>query len=477
VKENKPVGTVVGAFQATDNNGDHLRFRLLSNLQSEGEQPFVLDTNGTLRTATVFDFETDDQNYTIRVRAIDEYNASIQKPFLVTIVNVVEDNDGDGEEDHYDPDDDNDGFSDEEELAYGSDPRDASSVVNQPPSDLLMDGGEVAENQEIGKLVARFIGVDADEEDTLRYKLIGQENNSSLPFRLSPAGNLKTTRVLDYETDDHNYSITVRVTDDLNTSFQKEFIIHLTNVVEDMDGDGIEDTYDEDRDGDGFSNEKEVAEGTDPDDVYSLINLPILKTSGGYLDTNGSIVLSGQLLADGEGSIEDFGFVLSSRIQLSSPTEYDFWIRAGEGAPELFRLRVQDIPFEHVFYFRAWARNAAGYGLGPVKKVILKSEPGIWWGNALELKGGWMQSPWLGTFRPYDKGWLYHARLGWLYFKEAPEESVWLWHQDNGWLWTKEGVWPYLWSNNSSGWIYIYPGELGKPVFLYDQSTGLNHKL
>ena len=35
---------------------------------------------------------------------------------------MVEDLDGDGKEDHYDLDDDNDGFSDEEE-SYPSDPR------------------------------------------------------------------------------------------------------------------------------------------------------------------------------------------------------------------------------------------------------------------------------------------------------------------------------------------------------------------
>ena len=38
--------------------------------------------------------------------------------------------DGDGEEDHYDLDDDGDGFSDEEEITYPSDPRDPNSLAN-----------------------------------------------------------------------------------------------------------------------------------------------------------------------------------------------------------------------------------------------------------------------------------------------------------------------------------------------------------
>ena len=33
----------------------------------------------------------------------------------------------------------------------------------------------------------------------------------------------------------------------------KDFLIPITNVVEDLDGDGTEDAYDSDRDGDGIA--------------------------------------------------------------------------------------------------------------------------------------------------------------------------------------------------------------------------------
>jgi len=429
-----------------------------------------MDANGTLRTAKVFDFETDDRNYTIQVRAIDEYNASVQRPFLVKIVNVVEDNDGDGKEDHYDPDDDNDGFSDEEEIAYGSDPRDANSVVNHPPSDLLIEGGSVAENQEASTVTARFVGVDADEGDTLRYKLIGQGNNSSLPFQLSPAGILKTARVLDYETDDHNYTITVRVTDDLNTSFQREFMIRLTNVVEDMDGDGTEDAYDEDRDGDGFTNEDELKEGTDPKDKYSYSNKPILKTREAVLNEDGSIGLSGRVFADGNGKITDFGFVLSSGISLDRKKSNVLWIR-GVGEPEDFTLKLTQSPYQPFLYIRAWAKNIAGYGIGAVRKVRIPEAPKPWWGEVQERAGGWKTSDWFGNFISYEKGWLYHARLGWLYSSAASEGSVWLWKQNFGWLWTKEDAWPYLWSHQSGGWLYLYPGKVEETPRFYDYSS------
>jgi hypothetical protein len=110
--------------------------------------------------------------------------------------------------------------------------------------------------------------------------------------------------------------------------------------------------------------------------------------------------------------------------------------------------------------------------LGPVKKVVFEQEPAMWWSTTEELSGGWKNSSWFGIFRSYEGGWLYHARLGWLYAEGTEEASVWLWQEESGWLWTKEGVWPYLWSNNTSGWLYLYPGEPGDEVKFYDASIG-----
>jgi len=469
IQENEPVGTLVGRFRAVDPNGNRIYYKLIGEEGNQTNDLFALDVNGTLRSAKVFDFETDEHNITVLVSVTDEYNASISKPFLVSLDNVVEDNDQDGVEDHFDSDDDNDGFTDEEELAFGSDPLDANSVVNQPPSDILIEGGEVVENQEVGTLVARFSGVDADDDDMLRYKLSGQENNSSLPFRLSPAGILKTSRVLDYEADDHNYTISVRVTDDLNTSFQKQFIIHLTNIVEDIDGDGVEDTYDEDQDGDKYSNDVEIEQGTDPKDPHFYPNKPILKTDIGVLNEDGSIDLSGGIVEDGNGKITDFGFVLSSGISLDRKKSNVLWIKGG-GEPEGFILKLTQSPYQPLLYIRAWAKNIAGYGIGPVRKVRIPEAPKSWWGEVQERPGGWKTSDWFGNFINYERGWLYHARLGWLYSSSTEEEGVWLWREENGWLWTKQDVWPYLWSHHSGHWLYLYPGKFGGSPKFYDYS-------
>ena len=53
--------------------------------------------------------------------------------FFNTLLNIIEDFDGDSLEDFYDLDDDNDGFPDHYEMGYGSNPKDANSTANLPP--------------------------------------------------------------------------------------------------------------------------------------------------------------------------------------------------------------------------------------------------------------------------------------------------------------------------------------------------------
>ncbi len=336
---------------------------------------------------------------------------------------------------------------------------------NEEPNELILSSNTILENQPIGTIVGEFNATDP-EGGAITYHLVNGDNNNSL-FTLETNGTLETATVFDYETNASTYTITVQAKDELNATTVKNFTVHLLNDVEDIDGDEIEDFYDDDIDGDGFSNQTELAEGTDPRDPYSSPMLPILKTISGYLDENGSIILRGQVEANGEAKISDFGFVLSPSISLRRNNAEDIWIR-GEGRPTQFTLKVEKSPFEGDLYFRAWAKNAAGYGVGPVKKVIFAEEPSAWWGTTEELSSGWKNSSWLGIFRAYDGGWLYHARLGWLFSREAPEQSVWLWKEKDGWLWTKSELWPYLWSQNTADWLYLLPGKAGEPSKFYD---------
>ena len=209
---------------------------------------------------------------------MDEANASVEGNFTVSLLNVVEDLDGDGVEDFYDSDDDGDGYSDAEEVAYGSDPRDAASVANVQPVGLSAVGGlQIMENQSVGTLVGVLSATDADTNDLLRYELLGGEGDSGNHwFVLDANGSLYSSTIFDYETNASQYAIRARALDEANASVEGNFTVSLLNVVEDLDGDSVEDFYDSDDDGDGYSDAEEVAYGSDPRDAASVANANLL---------------------------------------------------------------------------------------------------------------------------------------------------------------------------------------------------------
>ena len=172
---------------------------------------------------------------------------------------------------------------------------------------------------------------------------------------------------------------------------------------------------------------------------------------------------------DGGGKIFDFGFVFSSRITLDPEKSEVYWIR-GTGSSAEFSLSVDAHPFSDSYYFRAWARNAAGYGISSVRKIIVEEEPQLWWGNITEYDGGWMSSDWFGTFRYYEKGWMFHSELGWLFTSPDQKDGVWIWTAAHNWLWTQAGIWPYLFKNDTLDWLYYTSRENGNGIF-YDFSS------
>ena len=64
---------------------------------------------------------------------------------------------------------------------------------------------------------------------------------------------------------------------------EKELVVSLSNVVEDIDEDGTEDAVDPDADGDGMINEVELDNGSDPYDAQSKNQLPTGISASGAL--------------------------------------------------------------------------------------------------------------------------------------------------------------------------------------------------
>ena len=109
----------------------------------------------------------------------------------------------------------------------------------------------------------------------------------------------------------------------------KNFSIVLSNVVEDLDGDGIEDHNDTDADGDGVSNLLEYLGRSDPMDVNSTNRRPS--------DINASVSLSveenasiGTIIAEFNATDLDPNSSISFAFSPSFPSAYSpkLWLDA-----------------------------------------------------------------------------------------------------------------------------------------------------
>jgi hypothetical protein len=95
VAEGRPAGDLVATVRATDpddvNGTGAYEFDFVDGNGSAGNAFFALDGNGTLRTATVLDYESN-ASHAIRIRVMDDRNASMEKSFVIEVINLPEQN-------------------------------------------------------------------------------------------------------------------------------------------------------------------------------------------------------------------------------------------------------------------------------------------------------------------------------------------------------------------------------------------------
>jgi len=93
VAEGRPVGdlvAIVGISDPDDVNGTgNYAYALVDGNGSSGNDSFTLDENGTLRTAQALDHESN-ASQAIRIRVTDEHNASMEKSFVIEIIDLPE---------------------------------------------------------------------------------------------------------------------------------------------------------------------------------------------------------------------------------------------------------------------------------------------------------------------------------------------------------------------------------------------------
>jgi hypothetical protein len=88
VEENATVGTIVGDFNATDDDVNAtLAFSLVDGDESIDNSFFTIDANGTLSTAAALDYEVK-AILKIRLRVTDNHNAIYEEAFVVNVTDV-----------------------------------------------------------------------------------------------------------------------------------------------------------------------------------------------------------------------------------------------------------------------------------------------------------------------------------------------------------------------------------------------------
>ena len=75
-------------------------------------------------------------------------------------------------------------------------------------------------------------------------------------------------------------------------------------------------------------------------------------------------------------------------------------------------------------------------------------------GNTQALGNDWFLSTWFGNFFGRSEGWSYHLNHGWLYVTGSDESGFWLHDQNLGWLYTGKSLYPFLYRNSTSNWLY-----------------------
>ena len=184
-------------------------------------------------------------------------------------ITVQRDTDGDGTPDVTDTDDDGDGYTDAEETAKGSDPKDANSIpsigINPIADQTVVEGNPITE-----------IAVTTDTPNaTVTVKdLPTGVTYSNGKINGTPAvtnwGSNEETR---------EFTVTVEAKDATGRTTTKTFKI---TVQRDTDRDGTPDVTDTDDDGDGYTDAEEIAKGSNPKNANSrpaAVITPVLPTT------------------------------------------------------------------------------------------------------------------------------------------------------------------------------------------------------
>ena len=400
------------------------------------------------------------------------------------------------------------------------------AVPNAYPVIISLDGNASATVYLAENLTgaADVNATDADG-DPLSYSITGGADQSKFDLNAS-TGVLVFKSAPDFEVpaDDgsnNTYEVTVRVSDGSLADLQTITIV-ISNVFEDLDGDGIEDHLDTDDDGDGLSDDRERELGTDPrnpdtdGEGLSDGNETLLGTDPTNPDTDGDGFTDKEEVDAGSDPLKGYsipGAVVPSGQTLQGVTaNYELIkmgvsladaiaIAASKGGTVLDFSALNDRTTINAFLSansvestlngrktlwsgeqgRAFSHeNDSFYDVSVLEKLNFVIVYGTPFNprtpviqNATHLNMNWFESSWLGVFWQSSVTWIYHKDMGWLYVAGNPSDGIWFWwHPEGGWQWTSSAVYPFMWSHYEQDWLYLDKRTGNDPrIYSYKQKS------
>ena len=428
--ENAPKDTVVGHLNAQDDNQDASHVFSLVYPSDD----FSVSGLGLVVSKKVFDYESKN-SFTLTVKATNQYGKSLEQDIKIEVIDVKEDFDQDGLEDHLDPDDDNDGFTDLQESKLGNNPFNRDDFPQFPPSGILISTNAVEENKPIGSVIGYLEASGSNIGVSHVFELISNSSDF-LPITVDKNGSVVVSNLIDYEYETE-ISFKVRATNEFGLYLDEEFVIDIIDIDE--------------------------------------VQKAIPRTSHASSQSDSKFELHGELISDGNSLAVETGFLVGTSMKLTLNDADTFQVVAEHDSENGKFSYILNHQTGGKFFFRSYASNEKGLVLGSIKSFMADEhfnsdaeQYGIWSGF-LDSNNGWLTSDWFGALKIYPNGWVFHHELGWL-FTSKVEHGVWIWREQNGWVWTGSGIFPFFYNNQSKNWLYYYAGEDGNGYF-YDYYT------
>lgn len=185
IAENLPVSSKVCDINTIDQDANDAFLYSFANVTGNNNSNFFIIGN-ELRTNTTFDYETKNF-YIVVLTTTDAAGASFSKQFIINIKDSVD-----------------------------------------APTAMELGNNQVAENKPADEYVGTFTATDADQFANFTYALVGGTGSLDNGSFKIVNDSLLTNATFNFEAK-RNYSIRVRVTDVTNASFERIFVVNVTD--------------------------------------------------------------------------------------------------------------------------------------------------------------------------------------------------------------------------------------------------------